>query len=188
MPRPELRLVPGPEDEVESVTLSGHRAEVDEIVSAHELIKTMQARIDERRRLVEPLAAMARCRAEQKRTFSKRVCVLGSAKNLNFTWTNTFKDIGPRSIRPVQKALGSFFSKFFSLQTEYSVDPVKIPELKLLLGKKFHEYVTETTVAEAIPDLRERRFHLLHAMTEGQRQGLDDVIEQLGTRPQMRIG
>jgi hypothetical protein len=189
MPRPELRLVPGPDDEVDAITLTGRKAEVDEIVAAHDLMKTMERRIDERRLIIEPLAAQARCRAEITRhTFSKKVCVLGSARNVNFTWTNMFRDIGPRSIKPVQKALGSFFKSFFTLKTTYSIDADKIPELKLLLGKKFSEFVTETTVAETNPDFRERRFHLLHAMSKDQKKALDDVMEQLAFRPQMRIG
>lgn len=185
MSRAHLRLVPGPEDEIDSHVLTGQEHIVDEMVESHELITTCQARIDERRSQIEMLAALCRAKGEKRGKYSKHVQVRGTRKNIRFTWANSFKDIGPASISSVKSALGEFFDSLFMVKKKVMVEPEKVDELKKLLGKRYREFIFEESWAETSPDFRERRFHLLHCMTKQQLKDLDDVMEQLADRPRL---
>lgn len=187
MPKPELRLVPGAGDELDALVLKGQEHLVDEMVESHRLIKTCGERLEERRNIVEPLAAILRTKEERKGKFSKVVCVLGSERNMTLTWGNSFRDVAQGSVALVKRALGRAFDKLFVVKEKHEVRSEAVDELRRILGRRFEEIIQTTRWAEALPDFRERRFRILHELNKAQDKHLDDLIDQLAHKPVLRF-
>jgi len=188
--------------------MSGHEAAVEEIVKAKNLIDAKQAQLAEAREGVERAAGDMRTAKEADgEIFSKTILVRGQDHNLAFVYTDSFSAIDVAAEAPLRALLGEHFETLFRRRQAVTV---KEPErLLLVIGQleallplegappfakglktglsELRDLLKKEEYLSPVADFRLRRFELRKQLSAAQNVGLDAVIAQIASKPQMSV-
>lgn len=189
--KPKRRRKPAKAKEQDTLVLTGHTEQADAFTKAKVAVEDAKAQLTAARAVLEPMAKSSQANSEKLGSFTKKVRFEGSAKNVTFTFKNTFTpmEIGCRS--DVQDAVGPKFHVLFQEAETVTVREGAVDKLRAAVAKAGldpADFFETKRVIKPVENFRRLRFDARSEMSDDENEALDEIVEQLAAKPTVTVG
>lgn len=167
-------------------TLLGHENLVDSLFSLKENFDKAKVELENARLEVEPLASDLQREEEGKGTFTQKVRLHGTSKDVTISFGDKFSEIDISCKDDIETVLGAYYSDLFEEREEGELIQTKLDDLRNLItasGRDPDEFLTSKKYIIPVDRFRARRFELRKIFSDSQNVVVDNIVDQTQYRP-----